>query len=305
MEGENHLKVVRDFQVVRSLSLHLFTRLDYTMLPTTLARTTRNSLSTSQLRSLSFKSTSSSSSRHLSFLSALSASTLPPLKQYSRIDSDTLVLNPLKASFFNSRRYNSSSSSSSSSTLPPPSPPPNLSLTQRLKLLFKTHGWTALTLYLVLSFIDFSLTFLLVWSIGADRVREFEDWVLMHLGWRRGKHVTEDGDKGVLRRKVENWKEKHGNPEKNLNPVKEVREVRDGEPVELGGTTTMTTGKKNGYSAYATTAVLAYAIHKTALLPVRVGLTVWSTPKVVRLLQSWGYVPNLNLSPFSKNKLTN
>ena len=109
----------------------------------------------------------------------------------------------------------------------------------------------------------------------------------MHLGWKR----RADGEKGVLRKKVEEWKENHSAGGKNkLEPVQEVREVRDGVPVELGGTVT-TTGnkeKKSAYSAYATTAVLAYAIHKTALLPVRVGITVWATPKVVRALRSWG-----------------
>lgn len=146
-----------------------------------------------------------------------------------------------------------------------------------------------MTLYLVLSFIDFSLTFLLVYSIGAERVREFEDYILESLGWRR--HHGE-GEKGVLRRKVEEWKENHRHPEK-LNPVNEIKEEKEGKPVELGMSEkelgVMKKGSKpEGYSAYATTAVLAYAIHKTALLPVRVGLTVWVTPKVVRLLRGWG-----------------
>ena len=46
--------------------------------------------------------------------------------------------------------------------------------------------------------------------------------------------------------------------------------------------------KKSKYGTIATTAVLAYAIHKTLFLPVRVGITVAITPKVVRMLQGWG-----------------
>ncbi|GAA5949355.1 hypothetical protein JCM3765_003381 [Sporobolomyces pararoseus] len=233
---------------------------------------------------------SSSSLRHLSSPSLSPSPALGlPLNRAPSILLSTTLPSPPNPFRFQSR-FNSSSSSSSSSSSPPPPPPPeappNLSLTARLKLLFKTHGWTALTLYLFLSFIDFSLTFLLVWSIGADRVREFEDWVLMHLGWRR----RADGEKGVLRKKVEEWKENHSVGNKNkLEPVQEVREARDGVPVEVGTSALATEGKKSAYSAYATTAVLAYAIHKTALLPVRVGITVWATPKVVRALRSWGW----------------
>ncbi|GAA5903638.1 Nat2p [Sporobolomyces salmoneus] len=259
------------------------------MLPT-LTRTrlvTRSSILSGQIRSISSPNLSSSS-----ILSVPLSTCARPLLVSPTLSNTLLTsLTPSPFRFRPQSRFNSSSSSSSSSAPPPPPPDPSsLSLTARLKLLFKTHGWTALTLYLILSFIDFSLTFVLVWSIGADRVREFEDWVLQHLGWRRrGENGT--GEKGVLRQKVEEWKEKRSNPEKNLKPVKEVKEVGDGQPVELGTkeVTTMGGGKKSAYSAYATTAVLAYAIHKTALLPVRVGITVWATPKVVRLLQSWGY----------------
>lgn len=125
-------------------------------------------------------------------------------------------------------------------------------------------------------------------------MREFEDYILESLGWRR--HHGE-GEKGVLRRKVEEWKENHRHPEK-LHPVEIVKEDNGGKPVELGmserelvkvGGGGGKEKKPEGYSAYATTAVLAYAIHKTALLPVRVGLTVWVTPKVVRLLRGWGW----------------
>lgn len=38
-----------------------------------------------------------------------------------------------------------------------------------------------------------------------------------------------------------------------------------------------------------TTAVVAYTIHKTILLPVRVGLTAWVTPPIVRALRKRGW----------------
>ncbi|GAA5929479.1 Nat2p [Sporobolomyces koalae] len=257
------------------------------MLPTLVRASSLRPLSTQQLRPLvrPLSSSVSSASRAVRLSSLL----LPQ-------QSAGLLANTFR--FQSSRSYSSSGSESSSNGSPPPPPPPgSLGLTARLKLLFKTHGWTALTLYLVLSFIDFSLTFLLVWSIGADKVKEFEDYILSSLGWRRSsskKHLEQGdaADEGVLKQKVREWKEKHQDPERRLHPVKEVQEPNGGAPAELG--TVAATGaparSPQGYSAYATTAVLAYAIHKTALLPVRVGLTVWSTPKVVRLLQSWGQV---------------
>lgn len=159
-------------------------------------------------------------------------------------------------------------------TAPPPPPSSaDLSLSQRLKKLFRTHGWSALVIYLALSLADFSLTFLLVYSVGADKVREAEDWVLDALGWRR-----KDGEPGKIRRAVEGWKEQHPGRERKPKPTTPL-------PVPLA---TDVVVEKNGYSAIATTAVLAYAIHKTLLLPVRIGITVAITPKIVRALQGWG-----------------
>lgn len=264
------------------------------MLPTLTRARIHNSTKglATQLRALSTPTSSSS------FLVRPSSTLVSPRRTRPLVLAPTLpqtLLSSLQPvpSLFRSRpqsRFNSSSSASSDAPRPPPPDPSSLSLTARLKLLFKTHGWTALTLYLVLSFIDFSLTFVLVYSIGADRVKEFEDWILHHLGWRRRGDGSKE-EKGVLRQKVEQWKEKHSDPEKRLHPVAEVKEPRDGVPVEVGTTMAVATAggeKKSMYSTYATTAVLAYAIHKTALLPVRVGITVWATPKVVRVLRSWG-----------------
>lgn len=137
------------------------------------------------------------------------------------------------------------------------------SRTQRLKALFRKHGWTALAVYLALSAIDFGLTFALIYAVGADRVRQAEDWVLDTLGWRR-----KDGEPGKFKKAVDDWKEQH--PRK--------RSKKDStEALEVTTTSVSPPSTKaddSGYSAMATTAALAYVIHKTALLPVRVGITV-------------------------------
>lgn len=152
--------------------------------------------------------------------------------------------------------------------------PPSPAVNSRLRTLFRTHGWSALTIYLLLSLADFSLTFLVVYAIGASKVRVAEDYVLEALGWRR-----KNGEPGKVKIVVDEWKSKKGKvrTEQELELEREKLAKRGTEADEL-----------EGYSAIATTAVLAYAIHKTLLLPVRIGLTVAITPKIVRTLRAWG-----------------
>ncbi|KAK4048178.1 DUF1279 super [Microbotryomycetes sp. JL201] len=152
------------------------------------------------------------------------------------------------------------------------------SLTQRLKVLFRKHGWTALSVYLLLSAVDFGLTFLMIYAVGADRVREAEDWVLDTLGWRR-----KDGEPGKVRKAVEEWKDHHPRISGRSSAAQDITPSspkRDHSPLagsqpqrRLISDVSSTNASTNDYSAVATTAVLAYAIHKTLLLPVRVGIT--------------------------------
>ncbi|KAM0748617.1 hypothetical protein T439DRAFT_327881 [Meredithblackwellia eburnea MCA 4105] len=183
--------------------------------------------------------------------------------------------------------------------------PPAVPQTRWSKI--KSLGAPAIVLYLLLSVVDFGLTFVLVSAIGAERVRQAEDWVLDKLEWRR-----KDGEPGKIKvaveRKVENWKENHGHhhqvqggkkeqvggvdasESKVENPPQVVLDSHDNARAPEGqGQLVVGTKEPSGYSAIATTAVLAYAIHKTVLLPVRVGLTVAITPRVVKFLQSYGW----------------
>ncbi|KAF9519242.1 hypothetical protein BS47DRAFT_83710 [Hydnum rufescens UP504] len=50
--------------------------------------------------------------------------------------------------------------------------PPPTSLTGRLKSLIKTHGWYALGVYFGLSLLDFSLTFAVIYLVGAEQVNK-------------------------------------------------------------------------------------------------------------------------------------
>lgn len=99
-----------------------------------------------------------------------------------------------------------------------------------------------------------------------------------------------------MRRRVEEWKvaHSHGGAGAGVGAKMEERKVEvpsEGEKEkekEKGLVKVEKKGGGGGYSTIATTAVLAYAIHKTLLLPVRIGLTLAITPRAVRLLQSWG-----------------
>ena len=70
--------------------------------------------------------------------------------------------------------------------------PQKIPLTQKVKYLFRKYGWTTLVVYLGLSAVDFGLCFLVIYSVGADRVRSAEDWVLDKLHWKRR---SDDKDK--------------------------------------------------------------------------------------------------------------
>ncbi|GAA5844671.1 hypothetical protein JCM9279_002877 [Rhodotorula babjevae] len=195
-----------------------------------------------------------------------------------------------------SSSHNSHSSSSNSSSNSEPNDPDDSSkvpLTQRIKYLFRKHGWTALVVYLVLSAADFAACFLVISAIGADRVREAEDWVLGHLGWRR---QSEDGSEpaGKWRRAVDGFRERRAaqaaiHPRgQDAHPSPAAAQAVS-EGARAGEVREAERKGRSAASTYATTAVLAYAVHKTLLLPFRVGVTVAVTPRVVRTLQSWGW----------------
>ncbi|BGP08886.1 putative N-terminal acetyltransferase 2 [Rhodotorula toruloides] len=208
-----------------------------------------------------------------------------------------LAPNSTSSSSHQSSRSSSSSSSSgqsSSSSSSSSEDPSKIPLTQKIKYLFRKHGWTALAVYLLLSAIDFGLCFVVIYAVGADRVREAEDWVLDQLKWKRSPEAAVPGEEGRLSRayhEIKEFKDQHTRhrikgPEAHPTPeaAQAAAEGKDAATVAA-----VDKESKKDYSALATTAILAYAIHKTALLPFRVGVTFAITPKVVRMLQGWGF----------------
>ncbi|GLB37223.1 putative protein of unknown function (DUF1279) [Lyophyllum shimeji] len=140
---------------------------------------------------------------------------------------------------------------------PPPSDsqttlPPNATLSQRLRHLIKTYGWYALGVYFVIGAVDFGVAFAGVHLLGAEYVSQV------------AKSVKETVA-GVL----------HSHPPE---PGKDEIESTAGRP-GLGG-----------HEGLYAMLVLAWTIHKTLFLPVRVGLTAALTPRFVGWLSQRGWV---------------
>ncbi|KAH0386458.1 hypothetical protein KCU92_g2558, partial [Aureobasidium melanogenum] len=169
-----------------------------------------------------------------------------------------------------SRRWNSSRPNPD----PTPnlgSPTPQLSFFQRFKQLGKEYGWVVTGVYFGLSALDLPFCFLAVRALGTDRVARWEHAIV---GTIKDAVKTVMPDIGAKADEaVEQAETAVGGPaarEGNVWGVPEA-EARNKEEASLW-----------------TQFVLAYAIHKSFIF-VRVPLAVAVTPKVVKILRSWGW----------------
>jgi hypothetical protein len=126
-------------------------------------------------------------------------------------------------------------------------------------------------MYWILSTIDFTLSFAVVHSLGAERIEPILASSLRTFRlWRHGEEET---------RKLE---------EQDIVRREEVK--REAEGGKGGG------GGYWGSRMFWAEVVLAYTIHKTALLPFRAGLTAAWTPKVVKWLRARGWAGKVGSS---------
>lgn len=143
---------------------------------------------------------------------------------------------------------------------PPPSPtssdgggpaslPPDATLSQRLKHLIKSYGWYALGVYIILSVLDFSVAFGAVNILGAEHVS-------------RVAAAAKEFCVGLV----------------YSRPPEPGRE-------EMDRPHARTTGHEGLFAVIA----VAYTVHKTLFLPVRVGLTAALTPRLVGWLRQRGW----------------
>ncbi|KII92331.1 hypothetical protein PLICRDRAFT_37097 [Plicaturopsis crispa FD-325 SS-3] len=143
------------------------------------------------------------------------------------------------------------------SSSPPPSPssqdtqlPPNASLSQKLKHLIKSYGWYALGVYIILSALDFGVAFAGINLLGAEYVSRVAASAKELVADYLPSRPPEPG-----REEVESASSRSGSSQEGLYAM----------------------------------LVLAYTIHKTLFLPVRVGLTAGLTPKLVKWLRARGW----------------
>ncbi|KAI0595416.1 peptide alpha-N-acetyltransferase Nat2 [Biscogniauxia sp. FL1348] len=148
-------------------------------------------------------------------------------------------------------------------------------LSARLKKLSREYGWSALGVYLTLSVLDFPFCFLLVRIVGTERIGELEHFVVSYV-------------KKLIPEPVrERWNEYR----KALKEAEQEHLGNDNvtEHVEMAGWGVEEAEKRNKAEAsLGTQLALAYAIHKSFIF-IRVPLTAAVTPKVVKVLRSWGW----------------
>lgn len=153
---------------------------------------------------------------------------------------------------------------------PPPGPEPQpTSAYARFKLLTKTYGSYAILMYLALSAVDFSIAFGIVHAVGVERVEPYM------------KHVVR------FYREVRHGKEGADALERADVAKKAAAEAEAAAELAISGPPTVRWWSNKALWAEA---VLAYSIHKILFLPVRAGLTVAWTPKVVNWLSKRGWL---------------
>ncbi|KAK5987133.1 hypothetical protein PT974_11251 [Cladobotryum mycophilum] len=151
----------------------------------------------------------------------------------------------------------------------------SLSLTDRLKKLSKEYGWAAVGVYLGLSVLDFPFCFLLVRVVGTDRIGQFEQFIVSKVG----AIIPE-----TVRDKISQYWHSLKNSE-----AQQLGDSQITDKAEMVGWGVEQAQERNKEEAsLATQLALAYAIHKSFIF-LRVPLTAAVTPKVVKVLRSWGW----------------
>ncbi|QRV79314.1 hypothetical protein RhiJN_21979 [Ceratobasidium sp. AG-Ba] len=131
-----------------------------------------------------------------------------------------------------------------------PSAAENQSFSARLKYLMKTYGWHALGVYLIIGAVDFTVAFGLIQFIGAAHVARFTASAKAYIA----------------------------------DYIPEMPWARAESPEDVGRDRV---GGSDG-SLYAMI-ILAWTVHKTLFLPVRVGLTAALTPRLVGWMRQRGW----------------
>ncbi|KAK0741223.1 hypothetical protein B0T18DRAFT_295033, partial [Schizothecium vesticola] len=151
------------------------------------------------------------------------------------------------------------------------------SLGARLKKLSREYGWSAVGVYMALSVLDFPFCFLLVRTVGTDRIAEIE-------------HVVVSNVQKVIPEQVKTWwaEYRSGGGDKEVVAVPPAPTTPEEAKAAGWGVEEADQRTAKEGASLATQLALAYAIHKSFIF-VRVPLTAAILPKVVRVLRGWGW----------------
>ncbi|KAI9167650.1 putative N-terminal acetyltransferase [Paramyrothecium foliicola] len=152
-------------------------------------------------------------------------------------------------------------------------------LRERLRKLMKEYGWVAVGVYFGLSVVDLPLSFLIVRWAGVETIGNIEHYIVSTVGSVIPESIRQ-GAKDLWRKTWQAFKR---------TEQKELGSGEISEKVEMASWGVEEAQERNKQDASLTTQLaLAYAIHKSFIF-VRVPLTAALTPKVVKVLRSWGW----------------
>lgn len=124
-----------------------------------------------------------------------------------------------------------------------------------MKKLVKDYGYSALGVYLTLSMLDLPLCYLLVHLMGKEEIQKYENKAKQYFGY--------------------------GKSDEQLAKEQEIDRIQEEHEPEPEG------GMFPWFSW--TEFAIAYGLHKSVLIFVRVPLTAALTPTIVKTLQRWGF----------------
>lgn len=179
----------------------------------------------------------------------------------------------------------------------PDEPPKKATIRERLRFLTRRYGWWALGVYLLASLVDFSLVFVSIHLLGTEHIRELENKVRKYLGM--GQRELEDHEVAVwpiplgsgMAESPEGIS-RENNAESAKLAAKRVQRQEDVTPNQGQGNKSTSSSSSSGSGTLWTEALLAYTIHKTLLLPFRVGVTAAITPSFVKYMVKLGWAKN-------------
>ncbi|KAF5673282.1 n-acetyltransferase [Fusarium heterosporum] len=154
-------------------------------------------------------------------------------------------------------------------------------LTARLKKLTKEYGWVTVGVYFALSVLDFPFCFLFVRMVGPEKiVPPLKSGEVEHRVMSSVKQLIPDSVRETWHTYWESFKKAE---------TKALGDDDISDKMEMATWGVEKAEERNRVDAsLATQLALAYAIHKSFIF-IRVPLTAALTPKVVKVLRSWGW----------------